>query len=232
MISQNQSKYSRGFLMNDEDLEHIFQSIPAIIFCKDTEGKYLAANDICIKITGNRFERDIIGKSDKFLWGESSVSSQLHDQEVIHSGKSKSYIEYGKIHTGKIIAAVSYKTPLCDRSGKNIGILGMGFLLNETNEMISLFEKKGFLVDRNMMNSVVSNENNQITKLSERQLDCLFYLIKGMTFKQIGNELNLSPRTVEHYIEKIKIRLDCFSRSDLIAKALKLPAIKERLLSE
>ncbi len=78
---------------------------------------------------------------------------------------------------------------------------------------------------------IVSKKHNDRNELTERQLDCVYYLVKGMTFKQIGKELNLSPRTVEHYIENIKVKFDCFSRFDLITKALQLPVIKEKLLS-
>ncbi len=215
--------------MNDRKLEHLFQTIPAIIFCKDRKGKYLAANDICVQLTGNQFEREVIGKSDQSLWGKSSALSNSHDQEVILSGKPKSYIEYGKIHTGKIIAAVSYKTPLCNQSGKNVGILGMSFLLNESNEMMPLLEKKGFVIDRTLINHIVSKECIQLNKLSERQLDCLFYLVKGMTLKQIAKQLHLSPRTVEHHLEAIKNKWGCCDRSELISKAFDLKIIRDRL---
>lgn len=58
--------------------------------------------------------------------------------------------------------------------------------------------------------------------LSKRQLDCLYYLIRGMTVKEISNYLNLSPKTVEHYLDAAKIKLNCFSRSGLIQKALEI----------
>ncbi len=34
-------------------------------------------------------------------------------------------------------------------------------------------------------------------------------LLNGMTLKQIAKKLNLSPRTVEHHLEYIKIKLEC-----------------------
>lgn len=70
-----------------------------------------------------------------------------------------------------------------------------------------------------------SNREN----LSERQLQCLLLIVKGMTVKQVGRELNLSPRTIEHYIEAIKNKLACFSRAELIAKALQIQVIRDLL---
>lgn len=65
--------------------------------------------------------------------------------------------------------------------------------------------------------------------LSNRQLECLYFLTQGMTQKQIAHALNLSPKTVEHYLSAIKEKTNCHSRSALIFEALKIPAIKEKL---
>jgi DNA-binding NarL/FixJ family response regulator len=51
-----------------------------------------------------------------------------------------------------------------------------------------------------------------------------------MTIKQIAQKLNLSPRTVEHYIDTIKGKLNCYSRDELVTKALQLQSIKNALL--
>jgi DNA-binding CsgD family transcriptional regulator len=41
-----------------------------------------------------------------------------------------------------------------------------------------------------------------------------------MTMKQIAYELGLSPKTVEHYLETVKLKLKCHTRQELIEKAL------------
>jgi len=74
----------------------------------------------------------------------------------------------------------------------------------------------------------VSSDNELL--LSARQFDCLYHLVQGMTVKQIGRILHISPRTVEEHLNIIKKRLDCSSRSSLISKALTLTSIKEKLL--
>jgi DNA-binding CsgD family transcriptional regulator len=66
--------------------------------------------------------------------------------------------------------------------------------------------------------------------ITKRQLDCLFHLVQGMTVKEIGKALQISPRTVEDHLNIIKKRLQCSSRSALISKAFTLKAIKERLI--
>jgi DNA-binding CsgD family transcriptional regulator len=56
--------------------------------------------------------------------------------------------------------------------------------------------------------------------LSDRQLECLFLLMRGKTSKQIAAILELSPRTIETHIEDIKEKFNCQSKSELIEKAI------------
>lgn len=41
------------------------------------------------------------------------------------------------------------------------------------------------------------------------------YVLKGFTQKYIAKELNLSHRTVESYINNLKLKCDCFDSSSL-----------------
>lgn len=52
--------------------------------------------------------------------------------------------------------------------------------------------------------------------LSPQQKRCLDYLLKGMTYKETAREMDLSPRTIEHYIENIKKKLGVNSLIELI----------------
>lgn len=57
-------------------------------------------------------------------------------------------------------------------------------------------------------------------KLSPIESQCLFYLIRGKSTKMIAKVLNLSSRTVETYIEQIKSKMSCRTRSELIEIAI------------
>jgi DNA-binding CsgD family transcriptional regulator len=47
-------------------------------------------------------------------------------------------------------------------------------------------------------------------------------VLAGMTYKQIGGRLFISAKTVEHHVARIRQRLGCTSRSDLLAKLREL----------
>lgn len=55
-------------------------------------------------------------------------------------------------------------------------------------------------------------------KLSEQENICLQHLITGKTAKEIAKRLEISPRTIETYIKRAKLKLSCSNSNDLIAK--------------
>lgn len=59
-------------------------------------------------------------------------------------------------------------------------------------------------------------------KLTDRQESCLYLLVRGKTVKEIAKDIHLSPRTVEDHLTKIKEKMNCKKKSELIEKAINL----------
>ncbi|HQS83883.1 MAG: hypothetical protein B7Y25_03065 [Alphaproteobacteria bacterium 16-39-46] len=53
---------------------------------------------------------------------------------------------------------------------------------------------------------------------SQREYQCLKFLLKSYSAKQIATELNVSFRTIEIYIENIKIKTNCSYKNEIIDK--------------
>jgi DNA-binding CsgD family transcriptional regulator len=53
--------------------------------------------------------------------------------------------------------------------------------------------------------------------LSRREIECLQCLIDGLSAKETGTKLFLSPRTVETYLNHIKDKLKCRNKRDIIS---------------
>lgn len=67
-------------------------------------------------------------------------------------------------------------------------------------------------------------ENNEIPlheKLSVRELEVVSLLAAGKTMSKIAAELSLSPKTISTYRERILLKLDLKSTSDIIRYAIK-----------
>ena len=65
------------------------------------------------------------------------------------------------------------------------------------------------------------------TPLTAREQAVIKYLLNGNSASQIAKELSISTRTVEHHMERIKNKLNCFSKGELMQKALFLESLGE-----
>ena len=65
---------------------------------------------------------------------------------------------------------------------------------------------------------MLSNQFYQI-KLSDREAECLFFILRGKTSKQIARYLGISHRTVEEHINHLKNKFHAKSKGELIDKA-------------
>ena len=54
--------------------------------------------------------------------------------------------------------------------------------------------------------------------MSQREREVAHLVLAGLTYKEIGDRLFISAKTVEHHIARMRQRLGCGSRSDLLAR--------------
>lgn len=66
--------------------------------------------------------------------------------------------------------------------------------------------------------SLILHVEDRPYQISGRELECLLHTIVGASAKQIAKQLGISPRTVETYIEQLKIKFECRSKLALIGK--------------
>ena len=52
--------------------------------------------------------------------------------------------------------------------------------------------------------------------LTQREADCIYFLVQGKTIKETAEELLLSPRTVEFYLKRIKDKFNEPSKKKLL----------------
>lgn len=106
-----------------------------------------------------------------------------------------------------------FESLICKMSDDLVDIaslIGSEFYTNNHHLQNPFINRKDFL-NHFQLSSILS--------LSQREKEVLSGVSKGLTSPQIGEQLRLSKRTVEHYIENIKNKLNCFSKAELIQKA-------------
>lgn len=127
--------------------------------------------------------------------------------------------------------AISFKYSLYSLDHKLMGIFGCSIVLTPENvghliASISTLAQSGLLTPQNfnqkLQQGVVPGMVVNHPILSKREIECLRLLLQGKTVKLCAHELRLSPRTVEHYLENIKVKLNVKTRTQLIEKALEI----------
>jgi DNA-binding CsgD family transcriptional regulator len=56
------------------------------------------------------------------------------------------------------------------------------------------------------------------SRLSDREQEVAELVLAGLTYKQIGDRLFISAKTVEHHVARMRSRLNCANRSELLAR--------------
>lgn len=95
-------------------------------------------------------------------------------------------------------------------------------ILPENQDLANLIGSEDSQLDglfsRNFLEANIIEES---IKLSKRQKECLYWLLRGKTASEIAEVLQLSRRTIETYINHIKVKFHCNSKTELVVKGLK-----------
>ena len=83
-------------------------------------------------------------------------------------------------------------------------------------EKIEIKRKEFFDEINKPNNRQLINQNGDLIKLTKREADCMSIFMQNRTIKEIGKHLELSPRTVERYIENVKQKLGVNYKSQLV----------------
>ncbi len=62
---------------------------------------------------------------------------------------------------------------------------------------------------------------------TQREAQCLYYVLKGLTARAIAKELNLSPRTIEYYVKMMRAKIGAKNKKELIVKMANSKIVEE-----
>lgn len=196
-----------------------FLNLPGKLFVywKDLHGVYIGANDYfsdLVKITTGNIPGILDYDITKYAFQAEQFCA--NDKKIISNTSTHMFIEYGDYVSGRKLTAMSFKTPLSNNLGNTLGVLGLSFPLTESNladttNIIGKLKITGLQPTLVLPTETISKQS-----LTKREKECLYWLVKGMTAKEIGKKLNLSYRTIEDHIDKIKSKFGCDTKSQLI----------------
>ena len=108
-----------------EVITSAMNSIPDIIFYKDTAGVYRGGNTAWAALAGKPLDQ-LVGKTDFDLFPEDVAKSfQSYDKAMLASGQATKNEEWLVYPDGRKVYVETLKTPWVDKDGKVLGVLGI-----------------------------------------------------------------------------------------------------------
>lgn len=187
-------------------------SLPMCVHFTDEHNRIQIISPTTAELCGFHSVEDAIGRTLIDVSEKQSALTVINNcQEVMKTKSSKIYEEKVTRRDEVLNHCISIKLPWYNDENKIIGVFGCTAVLG-VQPLNHLFEK---VVTMGVLNPVTLNDY----QLSSRQLECLQHLVSGYTAKEIAIVMNLSVRTVEHYLDAVKIKMHCRSRLELVKKA-------------
>ena len=204
------AKYSLSELMNNK-----FN-----FYFNDHESRLLALNDETAKNMGFYSLSDGIGKTMHDVSPSDNALSVLKTDREVISSQMQMIVDDLVIRKDDPEIKQSYisiKMPFYDDANQLRGLFGCSAHLNQHSpaNFLSFILNSGLLSSEK--HQPIELEMNQ-PNLTKMQRACASLLSKGYTAKAIGNQLNISARTVEAHINNIKEKLACRNKTQLILK--------------
>ena len=203
--------------------ESILMQTPGLMVWKDRESRYYGCNERFAQLTGFGSPEHAADKFDYDMQTPSAECSDIfraQDQLVLQHERPLALIDLQQFVDGQNLVVLTRKTPLY---GDNKNVVGTICHLTEITDREML--KISHLMLQKDKSLRPSSDKSYVLqglsqKLTPREAESLFYILRGKSSRHIGEMLQISKRTVEAYTDNLKTKFDCQSKAELIEKAI------------
>jgi len=208
--------------------KNILNSFPGFVIWKNSQLQFNMMNDTAMRLLNFKSHSDYQEKTEyevPCVIEELANYYTAFDQETVASGKSFKSIQMLNIGGAlSVYLTTGSPTKNADNQITGVGIYGLAMTNPGLINFISLTaqkDKKSFHSPQTGNRIYLLNESiNNNYNFTSREMECLFFLIRGKTSKEIAKILKISPRTVETYLENIKLKMKCSNKLQVIANAI------------
>ncbi len=200
-----------------------FYNLPLTVYFTDREDRLLKVNSASVEILGAQSEQEVYRKTAAhFTSKKLGLQVLKNNNAVMNSGKMKTIEERGVRADNFLVEAFTFKFPWYFED-QIIGLFGCSIRMDPLSRggfSDALFQliQTGLLIPGNVLPSPLKISKFKDAPLSEREKEVLSLLVRGKTAREIADWICLSKRTIEHCIERIKLKTHCASKSELIEK--------------
>lgn len=144
-------------------LRNLIDSVPDLIFFKDSKGVYLGCNHAFTEFSG-RTELAQIGNTDSATFDpQTAANFQQKDREMLALGKSCHHEEWVMYPDGRLVLLETLRAPLWSAQGELLGLMGISRNITERKSA-----EEGLLLAKSVFES--TNEAIMVTDINARIL--------------------------------------------------------------
>ena len=172
-----------------------------------------------------------VNSPDGFLLFDASMNpifvNHIAAQILVYPGSAKDHGDLlsDKIRSTLLLTESSNPTVLVSRftSGKRLYFC-RAFRVSSTADR-QLLPSLAVILERGSERSKPLTDLSQRFRLTAREQDVLRCLLEGLTSKEIGTRMGISPNTVKAFLRLIMVKMGVSTRSGIIGKAYSTDAM-------
>ncbi|MDR3253829.1 MAG: PAS domain-containing sensor histidine kinase [Endomicrobium sp.] len=157
-------------------LNNILQYVPGCIYWKDVNGVYLGCNQMEAEKAGLNSPKEIIGKTDYDLsWKRIAKILRETDRRIMRTEVPEEIIETAIISDDISLTMLTKKSPLYDKEGNVIGIIGVSIDITDRKKAEQLeLENKLHESTKNLASQVL-REQIYINNILQHVPGCIYW---------------------------------------------------------
>lgn len=207
----------------------LLKQMPGFWLYTGLNNEIMNANDNTVKLLGFSSLDQMLGITGAEVKCKSAEYANVFNEQYNKVMKEKRALTIIDLHPfyedNRPVMLLSQKTPFFDAAGNIAGVIWQGSEISQQKLMnitLNIAKQDRKFLSKNHQNRsyTLMPPSDAYCKLSNRELECLFFLIRGKSASNIAVTLKISKRTVESYIENIKNKFGCLSKNEVIEKAI------------
>lgn len=209
--------------------QDILNQLPTCIAWKDDKSIFMGGNELAAKYCGLKSPLELEGLTDyevKAPFAQHAEEYKRQDQIVLKEKTTLDIFGVYLCNHGIYETVMTRKVPL-RKDNIVIGtlyqatVLSKKFITSFVNALLKIDNKYDDF-NKNKQRSYLCNRKyiDDEINLTQRESECLFFILRGSPLPKIANILNISARTVEKHIENIKAKMGVHFKSQLIERAI------------
>jgi DNA-binding CsgD family transcriptional regulator len=191
------------------------QLLSLYVWAKDRNSKYIYCNENYAKAAGLDSPSQIIGKSDAQMpWYKLADFFRAGDYGVLQGNIRINAAEVSDT-VDNVTDILVTENKLFNSEDKCIGVVG-SFVDISGKQLI----KKSGYYDARTKRYYLGEEVFDNLYLVGREIEVFKLLLLGYSSREMGEKIKISPKTIEGYIESLKLKLQAKTKGELIATAI------------